>query len=176
VTLQPIDRYGPLLDASIIFSDILVVPQAMGMVVEMLEKKGPHFPEPLVKPEDLGRLKFPVNAEIELNYVMDAITLTRKGLDGRVPLFGFVGSPWTLMAYMIEGGGSKTLSKAKEWLFKYPADSHKLLSMITEVCVDFLVGQVKAGAQVRNPTIPHKSTPISHYILLITSLLASPSL
>ena len=146
VTLQPIDRYGPLLDASIIFSDILVVPQAMGLEVQMLEGKGPHFPCPLRTPSDLSRLILQVDVENVLGYVLDAITLTRHELQGRVPLFGFVGAPWTLMAYMIEGGGSKTLSKAKSWLLKYPAESHKLLDAITNVVVDFLVAQVKAGA------------------------------
>ncbi|KAI9357977.1 Uroporphyrinogen decarboxylase [Zopfochytrium polystomum] len=148
VTLQPIDRYGPLLDASIIFSDILVVPQAMGMEVQMLEKVGPHFPDPLRHPDDLAKLTFPVDVQSTLKYVFDAITLTRKELKGRVPLFGFAGAPWTLMAYMIEGGGSKTLSKAKSWLFRYPNESHRLLQMITDVLVDFLIGQIKAGAQL----------------------------
>ncbi|KAJ3290329.1 Uroporphyrinogen decarboxylase in heme biosynthesis [Borealophlyctis nickersoniae] len=147
VTLQPIDRY-PLLDASIIFSDILVVPQALGLEVQMLPEKGPHFPAPLVTPADMSRLKTEVNVDVELGYVFDAITLTRQGLDGRVPLFGFVGAPWTLMAYMIEGGGSKTLSKAKTWLWKWPQESKALLQRITDVIVDFLVGQVKAGAQL----------------------------
>ncbi|KAG0259181.1 Uroporphyrinogen decarboxylase in heme biosynthesis [Actinomortierella ambigua] len=148
VTLQPIDRYDGLLDASIIFSDILVIPQAMGLQVEMIPGKGPHFPDPLVLPADFNRLKASVDVYQELNYVFEAITMTRHALDGRVPLIGFVGAPWTLMAYMIEGGGSKTLSKAKEWLFKYPEASHQLLQRITDVCVDFLVGQVRAGAQM----------------------------
>ncbi|KAI9034121.1 Uroporphyrinogen decarboxylase [Hyaloraphidium curvatum] len=147
VTLQPIDRYGDLLDASIIFSDILVVPQALGLTVEMLPKEGPHFPEPLKGPEDLGRLAEKVDVEEALGYVFDAITLTRQKLGGRVPLFGFAGAPWTLMAYMIEGGGSKTLSKAKGWLYRHPEASHKLLQKVTDVLVDFLVGQVRAGAQ-----------------------------
>ena len=85
----------------------------------------------------------------ELGYVFDAISLTRRKLDGRVPLFGFVGAPWTLFAYMIEGGGSKTLSKAKSWLFSHPKESHWLLQRVTDVVVDFLVGQAKAGAQVK---------------------------
>ncbi|KAF9999485.1 Uroporphyrinogen decarboxylase in heme biosynthesis [Entomortierella chlamydospora] len=149
VTLQPIDRYAGLLDASIIFSDILVVPQAMGMTVEMIPGKGPHFPDPLVLPQDMTtKLKEKVDVQKELQYVFDAITMTRHELDGRVPLIGFVGAPWTLMAYMIEGGGSKTLSKAKEWLFKYPKASQELLGRITDVCIDFLVGQVRAGAQM----------------------------
>ncbi|KAG0070420.1 Uroporphyrinogen decarboxylase in heme biosynthesis [Podila epicladia] len=148
VTLQPIDRYEGLLDASIIFSDILVIPQAMGLQVEMIPGKGPHFPDPLVVPSDMSRLRQDVDVNKELKYVFEAITMTRHALRGRVPLIGFVGAPWTLMAYMIEGGGSKTLSKAKEWIFKYPKASHELLARITDVCVDFLVGQVRAGAQM----------------------------
>ncbi|KAF7730987.1 Uroporphyrinogen decarboxylase in heme biosynthesis [Apophysomyces ossiformis] len=148
LTLQPIDRYAGLLDASIIFSDILVIPQAMGLEVTMVEGKGPVFPEPLINPEDMQRLRENVDVGKELGYVYQAITLTRHKLDGRVPLFGFIGAPWTLMAYMIEGGGSKTLSKAKSWLWKHPEASHKLLQRITDVAVEFLVGQVKAGAQM----------------------------
>lgn len=148
VTLQPIKRYSGLLDASIIFSDILVVPQALGMTVEMLEKKGPHFPEPLMTPEDIKKLDVNVDINSRLKYVLDAITLTRHGLKGQVPLFGFVGAPWTLMAYMIEGGGSKTLSKAKSWLFKYRMESLELLQVLTDKIVEFLIGQAKAGAQV----------------------------
>ncbi|KAF8979851.1 Uroporphyrinogen decarboxylase in heme biosynthesis [Entomortierella lignicola] len=149
VTLQPIDRYDGLLDASIIFSDILVIPQAMGMTVEMVPGKGPHFPDPLAHPSEMAaKLKDNVDVHKELHYVYDAITMTRHALDGRVPLIGFVGAPWTLMAYMIEGGGSKTLSKAKEWIFKHPQASHELLGRITDVAVDFLVGQVRAGAQM----------------------------
>ncbi|KAJ3194639.1 Uroporphyrinogen decarboxylase in heme biosynthesis [Irineochytrium annulatum] len=142
-----IDRYAGLLDASIIFSDILVIPQAMGLEVQMLEKVGPHFPEPLREPEDITRLTFPVDVDEALGYVYEAISLTRRELRDRVPLFGFVGAPWTLMAYMIEDGGSKTLSKAKSWLFKHEKESHRLLQMITDVTVDFLIGQVRAGAQ-----------------------------
>lgn len=149
VTLQPIDRYEGLLDASIIFSDILVVPQAMGMEVQMIPGKGPHFPDPLVTPACMTKLlPPPINVDHSLSYVYEAITMTRTKLNGRVPLFGFVGAPWTLMAYMIEGGGSKTLSKAKTWLFKYPKESHQLLQRITDVVIDFLVGQAQAGAQV----------------------------
>ncbi|KAG0050672.1 Uroporphyrinogen decarboxylase in heme biosynthesis [Gryganskiella cystojenkinii] len=148
VTLQPIDRYDGLLDASIIFSDILVIPQSMGMQVEMLPGKGPHFPDPLVQPADMKKLRSHVDVHKELQFVFDAIHMTRHALGGRVPLIGFVGAPWTLMAYMIEGGGSKTLSKAKSWLFMYPTESRALLQKITDVSVDFLVGQVQAGAQM----------------------------
>ncbi len=118
----------------------------MGM--EVLMNPGPQFPEPLVTPADVNRLHKVVDVEKELGYVFQAITQTRIALDGEVPLIGFCGAPWTLFAYMIEGGGSKTLQKAKSWLFKYPEESKALLLRIADVCVEFLVGQVKAGAQV----------------------------
>lgn len=146
VTMQPIRRYAGLLDASIIFSDILVIPQAMGLVVEM--NPAPFFPRPLNVPEDMRLLKEHVDVNEELSYVYEAVTQTRHALNGEVPLIGFVGAPWTLMAYMIEGGGSKTLQKAKTWLFKYPEESKTLLYRIADVCLDHLVGQIKAGAQV----------------------------
>ncbi|GJJ07839.1 hypothetical protein Clacol_002044 [Clathrus columnatus] len=147
VTMQPIRRYKGLLDAAIIFSDILVIPQAFGMVVEM--NPGPHFPETLDTPADIQRLLHEtVNVDKELGYVYEAITQTRIALNGEVPLIGFVGAPWTLMAYMIEGGGSKTFNKSKAWLFKYPEESKALLNRIADVCADHLVGQVKAGAQL----------------------------
>ncbi|CAG8563173.1 8829_t:CDS:2 [Paraglomus occultum] len=147
VTLQPIDRY-PTLDAAIIFSDILVIPQALGLEVEMIPGKGPHFPSPLVTPADMARLKSFVDVEKELSYVFEAITMTRKALNGRVPLLGFSGAPWTLMAYMIEGGGSNSLHKSKTWLYRYPVESHELLQKLTDVIVEYLVRQVKAGAQM----------------------------
>ncbi|TDL29090.1 uroporphyrinogen decarboxylase [Rickenella mellea] len=146
VTLQPIRRYSGLVDASIIFCDILVVPQAMGM--EVLMNPGPHFPDPLRSPADISKLKETVDVNIELKYVFEAVTMTRHALKGEVPLIGFCGAPWTLFAYMIEGGGSKTFQNAKTWIFKYPEESKKLLMRIADVCVDLLVGQVKAGAQL----------------------------
>ncbi|KAJ8475467.1 hypothetical protein ONZ45_g15598 [Pleurotus djamor] len=146
VTHQPIRRYSGLLDASIIFSDILVVPQAMGM--EVLMNPGPHFPDPLNTPEDIAKLSPTVDVEKELGYVFRAITMTRHALNGEVPLIGFCGAPWTLFAYMVEGGGSKTFQKAKTWIFKYPEESKALLLRIADVCVEYLVGQVKAGAQL----------------------------
>uniref|UniRef100_A0A8C1NNH6 Uroporphyrinogen decarboxylase n=1 Tax=Cyprinus carpio TaxID=7962 RepID=A0A8C1NNH6_CYPCA len=145
LTLQPLRRFP--FDAAIIFSDILVVPQAMGMEVQMSPGKGPTFPEPLKEPEDLQRLKTKVDVSSELDYVFKAITLTRHRIEGKVPLIGFTGAPWTLMSYMIEGGGSPTHSKAKRWLYRYPEASHKLLSQLTDVIVEYLLGQVKAGAQ-----------------------------
>ncbi|XP_012539557.1 uroporphyrinogen decarboxylase [Monomorium pharaonis] len=145
VTLQPIERFD--LDASIIFSDILVIPQAMGLKVEMVPGVGPVLPQPLADPSDLARLVRP-NVNEALKYVGEAITLTRHKLDGRVPLIGFTGAPWTLMGYMIQGGGNSTMAKARSWLYKYPEDTHKLLQMITDVIVDYLVMQVEAGAQL----------------------------
>ncbi|KAH8106176.1 uroporphyrinogen decarboxylase [Cristinia sonorae] len=146
ITLQPIRRYSGLLDGSIIFSDILVVPQAMGM--EVLMNPGPHFPDPLNTPADIEKLSKTVDVNKELGYVFEAITVTRKALNGEVPLIGFSGAPWTLFAYMVEGGGTKTFQKSKSWLFKYPQESKDLLLRIADVCVEYLIGQVKAGAQL----------------------------
>lgn len=146
-TLQPIRRFDDL-DAAIIFSDILVIPQALGMVVEMKPGVGPVLPNPLVKPDDIKSLKFPVNIKEALGYVMEAITLTRNKLEGKVPLIGFSGAPWTLMCYMVEGGGSKTMSKAKLWLYQYRTKSQELLNIITDTVSDYLVEQVRAGAQL----------------------------
>ncbi|XP_013134984.1 PREDICTED: uroporphyrinogen decarboxylase [Papilio polytes] len=146
VTLQPLRRYEHL-DASIIFSDILVIPQALGMTVEMHPGKGPVFPSPLQSPSEIDQLQED-GAVSRLTYVGDAITLTRHKIEGKVPLIGFTGAPFTLMGYMIEGGGSKTMSKTKEWLEKYPKDVHKLLSLLTRVIIDYLVMQVESGAQL----------------------------
>lgn len=151
LTLQPIERYEGLVDAAIIFSDILVIPQAMGMTVEMVEHKGPHFPSPLKKPSD-GQyaeiLEKDVNVEKELDYVYKAITLTRQKLEGRVPLFGFCGAPWTLFCYMVEGGGSKLFVQVKTWIYKYPNESKWMLEKLAKLCVEHLALQVKAGAQI----------------------------
>lgn len=151
LTLQPIERYAGLIDGAIIFSDILVIPQAMGMTVEMVDKKGPHFPNPLKSPTD-GQyeevMKRDVDVKAELDYVYQAITLTRQKLKGRVPLFGFCGAPWTLLSYMVEGGGSKLFIQAKTWIFRYPKESKALLQKIAELCVEYLAQQVKAGAQI----------------------------
>nr|XP_020753033.1 uroporphyrinogen decarboxylase isoform X2 [Odocoileus virginianus texanus] len=145
LTLQPLRRFP--LDAAIIFSDILVVPQALGMEVTMVPGKGPSFPEPLREERDLERLRDPAAVASELGYVFQAITLTRQQLAGRVPLIGFAGAPWTLMTYMVEGGGSSTMSQAKRWLYQRPQASHQLLRILTDALVPYLVGQVAAGAQ-----------------------------
>lgn len=151
LTLQPIERYGGLIDAAIIFSDILVIPQAMGMRVEMLDGKGPHFPAPLKDPTDhqyKELLDRSVKVEEELDYVYKAITLTRQKLQGCVPLFGFCGAPWTLFCYMVEGGGSKLFVQVKTWIYKYPNESKKMLQKLADLCVEYLALQVKAGAQI----------------------------
>lgn len=150
VTMQPIRRYTGLLDASIIFSDILVVPQAMGMEVQMLGGVGPHFPEPLKGVEDARKRILERHTDVfaELSYVYAAITLTRKTLKGEVPLIGFCAGPWTLFGYMVEGGGSKTWEKTKKWTYSEPDSAKAVLQKIAEVSAEYLVGQVRAGAQV----------------------------
>lgn len=151
LTLQPIDRYDGLIDAAIIFSDILVVPQALGMEVVMLEKQGPHFPNPLRKPTDEQYktiMDKKVDVSKELDYVFQALTLTRNKLAGRVPLYGFTGAPWTLLCYMVEGGGSKMFYNIKTFIYTYPTEAKALLQKISEVCVEYLAQQVAAGAQI----------------------------
>ncbi|KAG0682573.1 Uroporphyrinogen decarboxylase in heme biosynthesis [Pichia californica] len=148
ITIQPINHFDGLIDAAIIFSDILVIPQAMGMEVEMIDKIGPRFTNPLRNPNDLNRVNFNCDVNKELDWAFKAISLTRKKLNGRVPLLGFCGAPWTLMCYMIEGGGTKIFRFVKEWIFKYPLESEKLLQEITNVAIEFLSLQVKAGAQM----------------------------
>ena len=123
----------------------------MGMTVEMLDGKGPHFPKPLRSPEDgqyVELLERDVDVVKELDYVYKAITLTRTKLQGKVPLFGFCGAPWTLLCYMVEGGGSKLFKESKTWLYKYPDASKKLLHKIAVLCTEYLAQQVKAGAQI----------------------------
>lgn len=147
VTLMPITRFD--LDAAIIFSDILVIPQALGMEVELVPGRGMVFPLPLKSPEDIDKLlQFPVNVYQKLDYVFEAITLTRQKLKGKVPLLGFSGAPWTLMCFMIEGESSSTKSKAKAWLYRFPEESKRLLDLLTEATIDYLVGQIEAGAQM----------------------------
>lgn len=144
VTLQPVDILG--VDAAIIFSDILVVPEAMGLSYEMVEKKGPHFPKTVQSSKDIDQLR--VADPAELSYVYEAIKLTKKELDGRVPLIGFAGAPWTIFSYMIEGGGSKTFSKARGMLYTDPTAAHQLLDMITDTTIAYLKEQIKAGADL----------------------------
>lgn len=144
VTLQPVDILG--VDAAIIFSDILVIPEAMGLHYEMIEKIGPRFPKTISSAADLAQLTTDVNGELE--YVRQAIELTKKELGGRVPLIGFAGAPWTIFAYMIEGGGSKTFSKARKMLYTQTQFSEQLLDMITQATISYLKMQIKAGADI----------------------------
>ena len=118
------------------------------MEVTMKPGTGPVLPAPLDTPEDLKRLDWSADVASCLKYVYDSVKLTRHRLEGRVPLIGFAGAPWTLMTYMIEGGGSKTFAKSKRWLYVYPKDSHRLLDLLTRVIIDHLVEQVLAGAQL----------------------------
>lgn len=145
VTIQPVDILG--VDAAIIFSDILVIPEAMGLPYEMVEKRGPYFPETVNTLADLKKLHI-ADAEEDLGYVLDAIRATKKELNGRVPLIGFAGAPWTIFAYMIEGSGSKTFAKARKMLYTEQDLSHQLLNMITKSTIQYLKAQVKAGADL----------------------------
>lgn len=144
VTIQPVDILN--VDAAIIFSDILVIPEAMGLNYLMEENRGPVFPKRIESTADLNALH--VAATDELEYVYKAIELTRRGLNNRVPLIGFAGAPWTIFSYMTEGKGSKTFSTAKKMLYLQPAFSHQLLEMITDSTINYLRGQISAGADI----------------------------
>jgi len=145
VTIQPIDAFD--VDAAIIFSDILVVPEAMGLPYEMIESRGPVFPKTVRSTIDLGQLRV-ADAETDLGYVLDAIRLTKKELNGRVPLIGFAGAPFTIFCYMTEGKGSKTFSVAKKLLYTDAAFAHTLLQKITDSTISYLKAQVLAGADL----------------------------
>lgn len=143
ITLQPVDQVG--VDAAIIFSDILVIPQAMGLEVLMEEGRGPSLPKTIKTLQDIDALNT-ADAEEHLKYVLDALTLTKKELNGRVPLIGFAGAPWTILCYMVEGKGSKTWDKAKQFAYTQPQLAHALLQKITAITIDYLKAQIKAGA------------------------------
>ncbi len=145
ITLQPVDQVG--VDAAIIFSDILVIPQAMGMEVLMEEGKGPSLPNVVKTQKDVDRL-LTKNAKDNLKYVYDALSLTKSELNGRVPLIGFAGAPWTILCYMVEGKGSKTWDKAKQFAYTQPELAHELLQKITNVTINYLKAQVTAGADI----------------------------
>ncbi len=145
VTLQPLARFD--LDAAILFSDILTIPDAMGLGLSFVEGEGPKLARPIRSAADVDRLAVP-DMEDELRYVMDALRLIRRELDGRVPLIGFSGSPWTLACYMIEGGGSDNFSKIKAMAFSDPALLHRLLETVTDAVIAYLSAQRQAGAQV----------------------------
>jgi uroporphyrinogen decarboxylase len=145
VTIQPVDVLG--VDAAIIFCDILVVPDSMGLTYVMDEGKGPRFPETVRSMADLAKLRVPDVAD-DLHYVAEAIRLTKQGLAERVPLIGFAGAPWTIFCYMTEGKGSKTFSLARRSLYADPAFAHALMDRITTTTIDHLRLQVQAGADL----------------------------
>jgi uroporphyrinogen decarboxylase len=145
VTLQPVDILG--VDAAIIFSDILVIPEAMGMDLQIEENKGgPRFPTPIRSSRDVDALAVPDPTD-RLRYVMDALRLVRRQLDGRVPLIGFSGAPWTLASYMVEGHGSRNFRYIKEMMYNEPALTRRLLDKLTEAVIAYLKAQIEAGAQ-----------------------------
>lgn len=144
VTIQPVDILG--VDAAIIFSDILVIPEAMGLPYEMIEAKGPWFEKTIKTKNDIDKLR--EADENDLRYVMEALKLTKQNLNNRVPLIGFAGAPWTIFAYMVEGSGSKTFSKAKQFLYTQPELAHLLLEKITQSTINYLKGQVNSGADM----------------------------
>ncbi|KPK10711.1 MAG: uroporphyrinogen decarboxylase [Acidithiobacillales bacterium SG8_45] len=144
VTLQPLDRFP--LDAAILFSDILTVPDAMGLGLYFETGEGPRFERPVRSSSDIENLKSP-DPEQELGYVMDAVRLIRRELNGRVPLIGFAGSPWTVATYMVEGGSSKGFATIKRMMFDQPALLHQLLGKVTETTTAYLNAQIAAGAQ-----------------------------
>ena len=144
VTLQPLERFD--LDAAILFSDILTIPDAMGLGLSFAEGEGPRFERPVRTPADVERLGVP-DPEDELGYVMEAVRVIRGALGGRVPLIGFAGSPWTLATYMVEGGGSKDFHRIKAMMFDEPSTLHRLLERLAEAVMLYLNAQVRAGAQ-----------------------------
>lgn len=144
VTLQPLRRFD--LDAAIIFSDILTIPDAMGLGLHFVAGEGPKFKKVIQSSADIAKLAVP-DMEDSLGYVMDAIRLTRKEIDGKVPLIGFSGSPWTLACYMVEGGSSKDFAKVKGMMFDAPDQMHALLNVLAKSVTAYLNAQIAAGAQ-----------------------------
>lgn len=145
ITLQPIRRYG--MDAAILFCDILVIPQAMGIEVQMKEGIGPWIPHPIENEKDLNQIQMP-DVKESLHYVMEAIKMTKEKLENEIPLIGFAGSPWTIFCYVIQGSGSKNFQKAKKFCFTQPKLAHHLLQKITDVTIAYLKEKVKAGVDV----------------------------
>jgi uroporphyrinogen decarboxylase len=143
VTVQPVDELG--VDAAIIFSDILVIPECMGFDYSMVEKRGPLFEKVIESGQDVKEMKRGKSAAEELEYVFDAIRRTKILLDDRVPLIGFSGAPWTLLAYMVEGSGSKTFSKAKKFLYQEETLAHEALSAITDTVIEYLKLKIENG-------------------------------
>jgi len=144
VTLQPLERFE--LDAAILFSDILTIPDALGLGLQFKEGDGPSFTHPIKSRSDIDKLSV-LDPHDELRYVVDAVSTIRRELDGRVPLIGFSGSPWTLATYMVEGGSSKEFSKVKGMLYDSPNTMQKLLDILSDNVAAYLNAQIEAGAQ-----------------------------
>ncbi|WP_250460185.1 uroporphyrinogen decarboxylase [Microbulbifer litoralis] len=144
VTLQPLERYP--LDAAILFSDILTIPDAMGLGLYFEEGEGPKFRKPVRTGAEIGALEV-VNSERDLDYVMNAVSAIRRELNGRVPLIGFSGSPWTLATYMVEGGSSRDFARCKALLYNQPEVMHQLLTVLADSVINYLNAQIRAGAQ-----------------------------
>ncbi|RBW48170.1 uroporphyrinogen decarboxylase [Marinobacter sp. F3R11] len=144
VTLQPLERFP--LDAAILFSDILTVPDALGLGLYFETGEGPKFRHTIRSKADVDALP-KINAETDLDYVMNAVSTIRSALNGRVPLIGFSGSPWTLATYMVEGGSSKDFREAKKLMYGQPEVMHSLLDRLADAVIDYLNGQIRAGAQ-----------------------------
>lgn len=145
ITLQPIRRFG--MDAAILFSDILVIPQAMNIEVQMKPDFGPYLPSPIRTPKDVASVIIP-QIEETLGYVLEAITLTKEKLNNTVPLIGFAGAPWTILCYCVEGQGSKSFDKARGFCFTQPKAAHQLLQKITDTTIAYLKAKVTAGVDV----------------------------
>ena len=143
VTLQPLERFD--LDAAILFSDILTIPDAMGLGLHFVEGEGPKFSRPLVSLADIEQITKP-DVSKDLSYVSEAVSVIKKNLRGRVPLIGFTGSPWTLATYMVEGGSSKNFSKVKGLMYENPKHMHQLLDVLADTVIDYLNSQIEAGA------------------------------
>ncbi|MDC0963367.1 uroporphyrinogen decarboxylase [Candidatus Pseudothioglobus singularis] len=143
VTLQPLERFD--LDAAILFSDILTIPDAMGLGLHFVEGEGPKFSHPLSSLSEINQLTKP-DVSKDLSYVSEAVSVIKKNLKGRVPLIGFTGSPWTLATYMVEGGSSKTFSKVKGLMYENPKHMHQLLDVLADTIIDYLNSQIEAGA------------------------------
>lgn len=143
VTIQPVDLLE--VDAAILFSDILVVPDAMGLTYEMIEQRGPYFPKTIRSRAELSLLDTNPDVADRLSYVFEAIRLTKEGLHNRVPLIGFAGAPWTIFCYMVEGKGSKTFSESRKLLYSDPVLAHELLGRITDFTIEYMKEQQRAG-------------------------------
>ena len=144
ITIMPVEQVGT--DAAIIFSDILVIPKALGFDVQMIPNKGPFLPETIKNLEDVKKIVIP-NVEDKLSYVLNGIKKTRLDLNGRVPLIGFAGAPFTILCYMVQGQGSKDFSQAKSFCHQKNKTAHLLLEKITETTIEYLNSQIKSGAQ-----------------------------